>query len=116
MKTTRIVRNMVFARHPGLDAAAAVLLAKCASLFDASIALSCGPHTANAKSLMGLLTLSVKPGDAVTVLIEGEDAAAAMEAVMALFHSSFTHLEVSPKPAAANRVPSEVERHAAHVA
>ena len=116
MKTTGVVRHLIFARQPGLDAAAAVLLAKCATQFDAAITINSGPHSANAKSLMGLLTLAVKSGDTVTVVVEGEDAAEAAEAIQALFRSAFAHYWVNPTGVAARRAPGEIEHHAAHVA
>lgn len=93
MEQKSLVRQYVFPKHPGLNAPAAALLARCASQFDSDITLSCEGHTTNAKSILGLLTLAVRHGNVVTVAVEGEDCSEAMSAMDGLFHSSFALLD-----------------------
>jgi phosphoenolpyruvate-protein phosphotransferase len=72
----------------GLHARPAALLAACARRFDANIRLRHGDAVANAKSVVALMGLSTRAGDAVRVEASGKDAAAAMAAVSTLLAKS----------------------------
>ena len=66
----------------GIHARPAGLLAKTAKSFaDTAITLTKGEKTVKATQLMKLMGLGVQTGDSVTVTAEGEDEAAAIEAV-----------------------------------
>lgn len=55
------------------------LLIQKASDFRASIHVQCGDRRANAKSLLGLMSLGLATGDEVTIQAEGEDAEEAVK-------------------------------------
>jgi phosphocarrier protein FPr/phosphocarrier protein len=104
VNSKRLVGQFVFPKHPGLNAPAAALIAKCASQFDSDIMLSCAGHRTNAKSILGLMTLAVKHGNVVTVEVEGGDCSEAMIAMDGLFHSSFALFGAAP----ARKIPGAV--------
>ena len=58
------------------------LLIQKASDFQSSIHIQCGERKANAKSLLGLMSLGLNNGD-VSVIAEGSDETDALEAIMA---------------------------------
>lgn len=59
------------------------LLIQKASDFQSSIHIQCGERKANAKSLLGLMSLGLNNGDEVSVIAEGSDEKDALEAIMA---------------------------------
>ena len=63
----------------GLHARPAGLLAKCAQSCSCEVQISSGGKTANAKRLFGLMGLSVKQNDIVTIRLEGENEVAECE-------------------------------------
>lgn len=69
----------------GIHARPAGLLVKEAKQFASTITLECGGKKAAAKGLMGVMGLAVKKGNEVTVIVEGEDEAAAAAAMKAFF-------------------------------
>ena len=56
--------------------------------FDSEITLEMGTKKINAKSLMGVISLALRAGDAVTVIAKGDDQEAALDAVIQLLHAS----------------------------
>ncbi len=72
----------------GIHARPAGLLVKEAGRFQASITITKGDKSADAKRLFALMGLGVKKGDIVTVRVEGDDEAAAYEALTQFFKSS----------------------------
>ncbi len=56
--------------------------------FDSEITLEMGTKKINAKSLMGVISLALRAGDAVTVIAKGDDQEAALDAVIKLLHAS----------------------------
>jgi phosphotransferase system HPr (HPr) family protein len=83
----RVAVNILISTHPGLDAPGAAKFARVASQFDAEISLYLRGARANAKSILGLLSLCARQGDTVAVVAEGDDAVFAVEALQALFIS-----------------------------
>ena len=57
----------------GLEARPIALLVQTASQYDSSIYLETDGKKVNAKSIMGMMSLSLKTGDVVTVRAEGQD-------------------------------------------
>lgn len=57
----------------GLEARPAAMLVQVASQYDSRIYLESGSKRVNAKSIMGMMTLGLAAGDAITVEAEGED-------------------------------------------
>ncbi len=73
----------------GLHARAASLLAQTAAQFKAKITLEKEGKTADAASVLAVMLLEGSQGKQVTVHCEGEDQAAALDAICALFAAKF---------------------------
>ena len=67
---------------------AGVLVKKC-SEFKSKISISCKGKSADAKRIMGVMSLGAKKGDTVEVSIEGEDEAAALATLEVFFKECF---------------------------
>ena len=81
-KQTTTVNNQT-----GLHLRPAGILCRTAMLYKSHIALTFGSTTANAKSVLSVLSAGVKAGDVVEITCEGEDEQEAMEAMVKLFES-----------------------------
>jgi phosphotransferase system HPr (HPr) family protein len=66
----------------GLHARPAAQFVKTASRFQSEIVLDTGARTANAKSLVGILGLTIRPGALVLIKADGPDADAALAALV----------------------------------
>lgn len=73
----------------GLHARAATKLVQLAATFEAEVELEKDGQRANAKSVMGVLLLCGARGTKVSVLADGADAGAAVEAIGELIASRF---------------------------
>ena len=82
-RRTKIVNKL------GPHARAATQLVNTASRFRSGIWISHRDRRVNGKSIMGVLTLAATTGSEVLVEAEGEDAEAAIEAVVALIANRF---------------------------
>ena len=82
VKQTAMVNNQT-----GLHLRPAGILCRTAMLYKSHIALTFGTTTANAKSVLSVLSAGVKAGDVVEITCEGEDEQEAMEAMVKLFES-----------------------------
>ena len=67
---------------------AGVLIKKC-SEFKSNITIACKGKSADAKRIMGVMSLGAKKGDTVEVTIDGADEAAAKTALEAFFKENF---------------------------
>lgn len=77
-------------RHEiGLHARPASVFVQAAKRFEAEIQVSRGGQRANAKSLLGVLTLGAEQGAEITIHAEGEDAEEALKALETLVESNF---------------------------
>ena len=85
----RIERILTIENKLGLHARAATQLVELANQFDAQVMLQKGDKEANANSVLGLMMLESHMGEQVTVVSEGPDAEAAMNAVEALIAGKF---------------------------
>lgn len=68
----------------GLHARPAALFVQTASRFQSSITVKNGALSANAKSILHILTLGAEQGSVITVTAEGEDADQALAALIEL--------------------------------
>ena len=68
----------------GLHARPAAIIVQKAKEFQSSITFSKGEKTVNAKSILSVLTLGAEQGDQIRVTINGSDAVASMDALVAL--------------------------------
>jgi phosphocarrier protein HPr len=76
----------------GLHARPAAMFVKTANMFKSSITVKNGNATANAKSILNLLTLGVGNGVVITVTADGEDAEQALNALQDLNANNFGEL------------------------
>ena len=77
----------------GLHARAAAKLTQTATRFASEIWLSRNGRRVNAKSIMGVMMLAAGKGSTVTLEAEGDDAAAALEALRKLIAERFGEAE-----------------------
>ncbi|NZA27467.1 HPr family phosphocarrier protein [Luteimonas sp. SJ-92] len=84
-----IERDLVVSNRLGLHARATAKLVQVLSAFRCNATLNAKGREVNAKSIMGVMLLAAGPGTPVVLRVEGEDEAAAVEAVVALFERRF---------------------------
>ena len=77
----------------GLHARPAAILAKTAARYTSKIDLKAKGLTKNAKSIMGILSLSLEKGDQVSIVADGADEAGATDALRGLFAAQFAEVE-----------------------
>ena len=76
--------------HPvGLHARPASAFVKLASTFQSDITVRHGDRTANAKSILNVLTLGANQGAQIVIQADGTDAEEALKALEALVESNF---------------------------
>ncbi|HLV28893.1 MAG TPA: HPr family phosphocarrier protein [Burkholderiaceae bacterium] len=85
--------DIVITNKLGLHARAAAKLTQTAGRFQSEVYIARGTQRVNAKSIMGVMMLAAGLGVTVTVDAEGEDAAAALEAIQHLFENKFGEQE-----------------------
>lgn len=73
----------------GLHARASAKLTKLAGSFKSEVHLSRNGRRVNAKSIMGVMMLAAGLGTTVEIEVDGEDEAAAMEALRGLIEGKF---------------------------
>ena len=82
-------RDIVISNRLGLHARAAAKLVQLLQGFRASVWLLHRGREINAKSIMGVMMLAAGQGSELTVRADGDDAAAALAAVVDLFARKF---------------------------
>ncbi len=82
-------RTLTIVNKLGLHARAAAKLVTLAGEYQAEISLRKGDRTVNGKSMMGVLMLAAAQGSQVEVRAQGEDAAAALDAIAELVAQRF---------------------------
>ena len=82
-------RDIVIGNRLGLHARAAAKLVQLLQGFRASVWLLHRGREINAKSIMGVMMLAAGQGSELTVRADGDDAAAALAAVVDLFARKF---------------------------
>ncbi|WP_312369470.1 HPr family phosphocarrier protein [Stenotrophomonas sp.] len=82
-------KELIVSNRLGLHARATAKLVQVLSGFRATATLVAKGREVNAKSIMGVMLLAAAQGTPVTVRVDGEDEAAALEAVAALFERRF---------------------------
>lgn len=87
---SEVIRRTVTIRNKlGLHARAATKLAKLSHQFQATVKIVQGDQQVDASSVMCLLLLASGQGREIDVVAEGEDAAAAVDAIANLIESRF---------------------------
>ena len=74
-----ITKTMEINLPRGLEARPIAELVQHASRYDASLKIKSGNSTVNAKSIMGMMALTLNSGDEITVTADGADEADAIE-------------------------------------
>jgi phosphotransferase system HPr (HPr) family protein len=81
--------NLIINHEVGLHARPASLFVQTASQFLSDIEVTHGEITANAKSILGILTLGANQGAEITIKAEGDDAQEAIDALEELVMNDF---------------------------
>ncbi len=76
-----VTKKILIEIPTGLEARPIAQLVQVASQFDCSIYLENASKKVNAKSIMGMMTLGLIPGDEITVSTNGNDEVEAAESV-----------------------------------
>lgn len=74
-------KEMVVQIAGGLEARPIAVLVQVASQYESSIYLEADGKRVNAKSIMGMMTMTLKAGEKLTVEATGADEAAAIEGI-----------------------------------
>jgi phosphocarrier protein HPr len=82
-------RTVTVTHKVGLHARPASVFVQTASKFASDISVSCEGRTANAKSILTVLTLGAHQGVEITISAEGEDAEEALDTLVALVEDNF---------------------------
>jgi phosphocarrier protein len=85
-----MIEQSVTVIHPvGLHARPAAVFVQRAQAFSSKVTVSSNNRSANAKSLLGLLTLGVTKGTKILIAAEGTDEKAAIAALVELVNTNF---------------------------
>lgn len=84
-----VSKNVVVNNQVGLHARPATFFIQKANEFKSSIWVEKEERRVNAKSLLGVLSLGIVKGTAVTLIAEGVDEAAAVDTLAELVESNF---------------------------
>lgn len=88
-----IEREIEIKNKLGLHARAAAKLVHTAARFRSDIKIRKGDEEVDGKSILGILLLAAARGSTITVKVNGEDEAAALEAVQNLIDAKFDEVE-----------------------
>lgn len=87
-----ITNNYTILAPQGIHARPATALIKLAKGFKSAISIKKGGKTVKLNSMLGLLSLNIKGGETVAVMIEGEDQVEAERAVNQFFNDQLKDL------------------------
>ena len=82
-------KNVSIKNASGLHARPAGMFVKKAAEFKATVEVIAKGKTVNAKSIMGIMSLGLGQGDELTVVANGEDQEAAVNALVELIEGGF---------------------------
>jgi phosphocarrier protein HPr len=85
----RLERTFLIVNSLGLHARAAAQLVQLANRHRSEVQVEKDGQQVNGKSIMGVLTLAAAKGSEIAVVVEGEDAEAAMTALAVLIENGF---------------------------
>jgi phosphotransferase system HPr (HPr) family protein len=92
-------RRLVVIDPAGLHARPAARFVQVASRFASSVAIRVGDRSADAKSLIGVLGLTIRPGAEIALVTDGADAEAALDALAAELGPYLERATVEAAPA-----------------
>ena len=76
-----VKKAVTVCREEGLEARPIAMLVQKASQFASTVHIEVGNKKVNAKSIMGMMSLTVCNGDEIVVIAEGNDETAAVDAI-----------------------------------
>ena len=82
-------KKITVINRAGIHARPSAILVQTTKNFNSNIYLEKNNDRINAKSIMGIITLGAAFGTELTIIAEGDDEEAAVEAVVKLFESKF---------------------------
>jgi phosphocarrier protein HPr len=82
-------RTVVITNPTGLHLRPASLFARCAAGFQATIEIVKDAERVDGKSVLSITSLGVQPGSSITIVATGQDAQAAVEALVLLIQQDF---------------------------
>ena len=85
MRIIMIKTSVVVKADKGLDGRPIALLVQEASQYASKVYIQVGEKNVNAKSIMGMMSLSLAGGDQITVVTDGEDEQKAAEGIKTFF-------------------------------
>ncbi|MGI6622984.1 MAG: HPr family phosphocarrier protein [Clostridiaceae bacterium] len=85
-----IAKEVTIFSKTGLESKMAARLIQKASSYEANIWIQKDERKANAKSLLGLLSLGISPGDKITIITEGRDEVTALNELEAFANNGMT--------------------------
>ena len=91
-----VARSATIVNQRGLHARAAGRFVKLAGAFDATVTVSGNGEAVPGVSIMGLLMLGAAKGTTIEIAAEGNDAAAAVDALVTLVESGFGEDQGAP--------------------
>lgn len=86
------VSTITVHHETGLHARPAALFVQVASKFQSRLWVERGSKKVNAKSIMGVMSLSVGQHDEIVLIADGKDENKAIQAIMRLVESNFTDI------------------------
>ncbi len=90
-----IERSAQIVNPLGMHARPAAEFVKLASRFKSTVQVRKDDLTVNGKSIMGVMMLAAECGFSLTILVDGEDAEQAMEALLALVADGFHEMHLT---------------------
>jgi phosphocarrier protein len=81
--------EVVIPNKKGLHARASAQFVRCAASFTAKVRVTREGHTVGGTSIMGLMMLAAGQGHTILIEVEGQEAHAALEALIALVENGF---------------------------
>ena len=88
-KSSVVKQQVVVTNETGLHARPASLFVETAGKYEADIKVIKDSQKANAKSIMGLMSLGINQSTEITIQAEGADAEQAVEALVGLVEDKF---------------------------
>lgn len=82
-----IRKTFVLKNEQGLHSRAAAQFVKTTSKYDSDIFIEKGSYKLNAKSIMGILSFGISPGEEITISVDGKDEEEAMDDIEKLLES-----------------------------
>ena len=84
-----ISKEITITNSVGLHARPATYFIQKANTYKSSVWVECGERRANAKSLLGVLSLGISKGSKITIIADGADEQEALDGLAALALSGF---------------------------